>query len=360
MKNKQIFVTGGTGYLGSYLLRYLVHQGYTRIRALRRPTSKMDLVDEIADRIEWVEGDVLDYFLLEDCLRDAAVVYHCAAIVSFDPRDRRYMREVNVDGTANVVNAALHHGIEKLIHTSSTSALGRTKDGATLSEDNKWVRSRFNAHYSISKFLAEQEVWRGAAEGLDVAVVNPSIIMGSGRWNEGPLKIYQLVWGEYPFYSTGGNGFVDVRDVARFMLLLQESGITGRRFVLSAENWSFRRLMYTIAAELGKRPPRRPMPAWLRKLAWRVDWLRTKLSGRRPLITRETARNASRTFYFDNRRSREAFDFEYLPLEHTLAESCRQFREAAAEGFPTRVLPLYDPASNSIPFRQNPDAHRRM
>lgn len=342
MKTKQIFVTGGTGLVGSYLLRYLVQEGYTHIRALHRPGSRFDLLNDITEKIEWVEGDILDALLLEDALEDAHQVYHCAAVVSFDPRDREQMLRVNVEGTSNVVNAALYQGIDKLVHVSSIATLGRSRDGLTLDESNKWVRSRFNTRYAISKFQAEQEVWRGIAEGLRAAIVNPAIILGSGRWDEGSLKLYELAWNAYPFYTKGGTGFVDVRDVARFMIRLMQSDIHNERFILSAENRSYREVVTGIARRLGTQPPAYLLPDWLRAIAWRAEWLAARLTGRRPLITRETASNAARTFYFDNSRSRNALDFSYLPLERTLDESCLQFLESTAAKPATAVLPLTD------------------
>lgn len=326
--------------MGSYLLRYLVREGYTHVRALRRPGSRMDLAAEAADRIEWLEGDLLDEAFLEEALAGVRLVYHSAAVVSFDPRDRKQMYRVNVEGTAALVNAALYREVDKLVHVSSIATLGRTREGQTLDEDNKWQRSRFNSHYAVSKFRAEQEVWRGAAEGLNAAVVNPSVILGSGRWDEGALGLYRLVWDGFPFYPRGGTGFVDVRDVARFMVRLMESDLSGQRFVLNADNWPYRQLLTGIARRLDRRPPRWPLPRLFRSAAWRWEWLRSRLTGHCPLITRETAANAARTFYFDNRRSQAALGFSYIPLEQTLSESCRQFREAAEEDFETRVLPF--------------------
>jgi nucleoside-diphosphate-sugar epimerase len=340
-KDKQILVTGGTGFLGSYLLRYLLHEGYTQVRALRRPNSRMDLVADIANQIAWVEGDLLDIFALEEAMQNVQQLYHCAAIVSFDPRDRNQMRRVNVEGTANVVNAALHAGIEKMVHVSSVAAIGRSKNTDIVTEQSRWERSNYNSEYAISKYLSENEVWRGMVEGLPVAVVNPSIIIGSGRWHEGPQQLFRLVWKNFPFYTTGVSGFVDVRDVARFMVQLMESNITGERFILNAENLSFQTVMNEIAAHLKRKPPHIRVTPLIQQIAWRVAWLRTLLSGHRPLITREVANHATRSFYYQNGKSLTNFpDFEYTPIQQTIAETCRQFRKAAETDFNTTTLPL--------------------
>lgn len=339
-KNKPILVTGGTGFLGSYLLRYLVREGYTQVRALRRATSKLDLVAEVADQIEWVEGDVLDIFSLEDAMQDVEQVYHCAAVVSFDPRDYDEMRKVNVDGTANVVNAALAATVEKLVHVSSTAAIGRMKNQPIVTESTKWERSNYNSEYAISKYLAENEMWRGMVEGLNVAVVNPSVILGSGRWDEGPLKFFKMGWHNFPFYTKGTAGFVDVRDVARFMVQLMESEVAGERYILSGESLTYQTIMNEIAANLNKKMPSIQINPFLQQIAWRVEWLRSRLLGGRPLVTRETASHSLRSFFYQNDKSRTDFAFEYTPIRQTIAETCRQFKEATENGFESKVLPL--------------------
>lgn len=339
-KEEKILVTGGTGFVGSYLLRYLVDQGYTQIRGLRRPGSRMDLVAPVAGQVEWVEGDVLDIFSLDDALEGVSRVYHCAAVVSFDPRDTNKMMQVNIEGTANLINAALSAGIKKFIHTSSIATLGRTREGETLDESRVWQRGRFNTQYAISKFLAEQEAWRGMAEGLEVGIVNPSVILGSGRWEEGALRLFNYVWNQSPFYPVGGTGFVDVRDVARFMIRLMESPVSNERFIVSAENRSYRWVLEEIARNLDRRPPRIAVRPWMRGIAWRLATLLAKMQGKRPFLTREVAANASRTFYFDSSKAEQYFDFSYHPLKQSIAHSATRFREASREGVAPKPLPL--------------------
>lgn len=326
--------------MGSYLLRYLVREGYTRVRALRRATSKMDLVADIIDQVEWLEGDVMDIVILDAAMEDAQLVYHCAAVVSFDARDYEQMRKVNVEGTANVVNAALAAGVEKLVHVSSIAAIGRMKNQPVVTEQTKWERSQHNSEYAISKYLSENEVWRGMVEGLNVAVVNPSVILGSGRWEEGPLKLFKAVWNNFPFYTKGTTGFVDVRDVARFMLLLMQSDVSGERYILNSENLTYQTILNEIALHLNKKPPSIQVNPFIQQIAWRVEWLRSKMFGTRPLVTRETARASMRSYFYENEKSRADFNFEYTPIRQTVAETCRQFREAAAEKLESMTLPL--------------------
>ena len=334
-------MTGGTGLLGSYLLRYLVQKGYTTIRALKRPTSTMDLVAPVKDQIEWIEGDILDLFLLEDAMDNVQQVYHCAAIVSFDPRHHDKMTEVNQIGTENIVNAALHKGIEKLVHVSSIAAIGRTKKEKHINEKSKWSRTKFNTQYAISKYLAEQEVWRGIAEGLNAAIVNPSLILGSGHWNTGFLKLFKMTWKNFPFYPQGTTGFVDVRDVARIMITLMERPIAAERFIVNAENISFKQLQEQLALQLNRKAPAYAVNRMMREIAWRLEWLRTQFSPNySPLITRDTAMNSSRTYFYHNEKSIDQLNFQYTPLKHTLEETAKQFVEASKDNFKPKILPL--------------------
>lgn len=335
-----VFVTGGTGFLGSYLLRYLVQRGDKRIRALRRANSDLSLVAEIQDSIEWVEADVLDIAALEEAMQGIQQVYHCAAVVSFDPRDVKHMLAVNVEGTANVVNAALWAGVEKFVHVSSIAALGRSPEEKIVSENSKWQRSPEHSNYAISKYLAEQEAWRGMAEGLNVAVVNPSVILGSGRWQDGALQLFRLGWKGFPFYATGTSGFVDVRDVAQAMMRLMDSNLSGERYVISAENLPFHSVQQMIAQSLGKRAPWFRVSPLVQEVAWRIEWLRTRFGKVRPLITRETARHASETYHYDNQKSLRDLQLHYTPVAATIAATGLQFVEASRQGFPAMCLPI--------------------
>ena len=177
---QKIFVTGGTGFVGAYLLQYLVANGYQNITALKRPSSPMDLVVSISNQIHWVEGDVLDLPVLEEVMKEVDQVYHCAAMVSFQPNDKEQMMQVNRQGTANIVNMAMHHKVKKLVHISSIAAIGKEKDQKIISELTKWKEDVNTTNYAKSKYAAEMEVWRGIAEGLKAVIINPSMILGSG------------------------------------------------------------------------------------------------------------------------------------------------------------------------------------
>ena len=336
----KILVTGGTGFLGSYLLRYLVEQGYNNIHAIRRSTSKMDLVEEVKDKINWIECDILDVVGLGEAMQGVQQIYHVAAMVSFEPKHRKKMHQVNIEGTANIVNLALVHGVEKLVHVSSTAAIGRRKKITQIDEKTKWERSNYNSEYGISKYLAEQEVWRGMAEGLSAVVINPGIILGAGFWEEGSAKFFMKMWKGNKFYGRGGNAFVDVRDVSRLMIMMMESEVAGERFLAIGENWPYQKVFDTIADSIGKSRPTIGLNAFLGGLAWRVEWVRSKLTGSSALVTKETVQNSFRTWVYDNQKSIDTFDFQYTPLEKTINETGDIFQKTIKNKLKPSFLPV--------------------
>lgn len=319
-----ILVTGGTGFLGSYLLRSLVQAGKP-VRALYRRHIPEQVAD-IKDRVEWVQGDVLDTGALEDAMQGVEQIYHCAAVVSFQPDKRAQMLQVNVEGTANVVNLALEYGIKKIVHVSSVAALGRAKQQADINEEAQWEDSRNNSYYAISKHLSEMEIWRGIAEGLDAVIVNPSIILGSGFWHDGSGMLLKNAWKEFPYYTDGINGFVDVEDVVNAMTALMESNIKGQRYILSAENWPYRQLFTVMADALGKKPPHIATKPWMAELVWRVAKVKAMLTGKHPLLTKETARTAQLKVYYNSSKILNALPgFRFKSLEQTLREISAAF-----------------------------------
>ncbi|HHM21601.1 MAG TPA: NAD-dependent epimerase/dehydratase family protein [Bacteroidetes bacterium] len=342
MEEKKILVTGATGFVGAYLLHYLVRRGGAPIVALKRKNSPMSLVEEIRDKVEWVDGDIMDTTCLEEIFEGIGQIYHCAAVVSFHGKDESRMLRTNREGTANVVNVALAKGVGRLLHVSSIAALGRRKNQSIVDENTPWEYDNWNSPYAVSKHLAEMEVWRGIAEGLDAVIVNPSNILGSGFWKgrTSTGQLFYKIWKGMPFYPLGSSGFVDVRDVVRFMVGLMESGISGERFIVSAENLPFQTVLFEIADALGVKRPGVKVGPLLREVAWRVAWLASKASGERPFITKQTARSSARVFYYQNKKSLEVFPFSYTPVKTTIADTARQFREAVREGFSPKVLPF--------------------
>jgi len=325
-----ILVTGGTGFLGSHLIRALVAAGKP-VRALYRQQPSPRLQD-ISDKIEWVPGDIMDIFSLEDALVGVTQVYHCAAIVSFQAEDRDRLLKINVEGTANVVNMSLDAGVKKLLYVSSVAAIGRARENAAVNEECEWEDSKNNSRYSISKFQGEMEVWRGIAEGLDAVIVNPSIILGAGFWDDGSGALLKNAWKEFPYYTEGVNGFVDVEDVVLAMIALMDSDINAERFILSAGNWDYQRLFTTMATALGKKPPHIAAKPWMAEVVWRLEKVKGMITGKRPLVTKETARTAQMKVYYENNKLLTALpEFQFRPLEQTIQRIAGAFLEERGE-----------------------------
>lgn len=321
-----VLVTGGTGFLGSYIIKQLVEKDYA-VRAIRRSNKLPSWISkEIFEKVDWVEGDVLDVVALHDAMVGVDTVIHSAAIVSFVKKDRNEMYKVNVEGTANVVNMALEKNVRRFIHISSVAALGRTTGGSHVNEEKKWEESKVNTHYAKSKFKAELQVWRGFSEGLEGIILNPSTILGYGDWNSSSCAIFKNVYEEFKWYSPGINGFVDVEDVARAAILLMESKINEERFIVNGDTWPFKKLQDTIADGFGKKHPNKQTTPLLMALAWRIEKIKSMFTGKRPLLTKESAKVAQSQTWFENDKIRKALpEFSFTPLEESIKKACEKY-----------------------------------
>lgn len=319
-----IFVTGATGLVGTHLIQSLLAKG-KKVRALYRQAIP---VFAGADQCDWVKGDILDPIGLTDALAGVDYVYHCAAIVSFAPGAAAKMLQSNVDGTANVVNACLVQKIKKLIFVSSVAALGRIRETEAINETMNWSPETSNSVYGQSKYLAELEVWRAMEEGLPMAIVNPVIILGAGDWNNGSSGIFKSAYNEFPWYTKGMSGFVDVLDVVEAMQLLMESNITGQRFVLSAENLPYQTIFNQIANAFNKRPPYKKVTPFLAGIVWRLEAVKGFITGKAPLLTKETAATAQAIVRFNNEKFLKAFPgFQYRPIENTIVRVANELKQ---------------------------------
>ncbi len=326
-----ILVTGGTGFIGSYILRMLVAQG-NQVRALKRSSSPMFLVEDIADKIEWVEGDLLDIGSLEDAFEGVTHVYHAAAIISFNPREIELMKAINVEGTANIVNLCLDFNVKKLLHVSSVAAIGRSETDDRISEATKWKQSKLNSNYAKTKFKAECEVWRGIEEGLSAVIVNPSVVLGGGIWKNGSCQLFKRVEKGLNYYPVGVTGFVDVRDVAKASIQLMNSTVSSERFLLNGENLSFKDFISTTARFLKKPLPKTKVGKEVLGLLWRLEWLKSKITRSNPLLTRETANNSSHSNHYDGTKVLDFIPFSYTPIEVTIQETCKQVIACRSSG----------------------------
>ncbi len=323
--SKKVLVTGTTGFVGSYLCRELLKRGY-EVHGVKRSSSPLDLVTDFEEQIHWHTGDILDIPFLEDAVSGMNQVFHCAAVVSFNSKDKELMHLVNETGTANVVNSCLHHQVSKLIYVSSIAAIGRPEHHTQeINEATKWVPSPNNTAYAISKFNAEREVWRGHAEGLQVAIVNPSIILGSGFWDSGSGRIFSTVYQGLKYYPSGATGFVDVRDVARMMIELAESDISGQRFILNGANLSWKEILDKIANELNTTGPSIAATPFLQSLYWRLESVKSLLSGNPPLATKETMKTSALSFQYNSNAIQEKLATEFISIDQTISDTCSAF-----------------------------------
>jgi nucleoside-diphosphate-sugar epimerase len=318
-----IFVTGASGLVGAHLIKSLVEKG-ALVTALYR-----SVVPNIqgAEKVKWVKGDILDIESLENAMEGIEQVYHCAAIVSFAPGQAAAMLHANQEGTANVVNACLAKNIQKLVYVSSVAALGRIRENAPVDEAANWTPETSNSVYGKSKYLAEMEVWRGMGEGLNVAIVNPVIILGAGDWNKGSSEIFKSAYNAFPWYTEGVSGFVDVMDVVDTMQLLMQSKITGERYIISAENIQYKNVFTQIATAFNKPAPHKKVTPFLAGIVWRLEALKGIFTGKNPLLTKETAATAQAVVHFDNTKFLNAFpEFKYRTIESTIKRACAELK----------------------------------
>lgn len=332
-----ISLTGATGLLGSRLLFDLLSGNEEKIRVLKRKSSNTEAVrkifsyysdkpDELFNRIEWRDFNILDIDSVTEALKGTTKLYHAAAFVSFNSGDKAEMIRNNVSGTANIVNACIELNVDKLCHVSSTSAIGNAQDSKFADEKLLWKPDKMNTAYSISKFHSEMEVWRAIEEGLKAVIVNPSIIIGPGFWDKGSSYMFTSVYKGLKFYTRGVSGFVSLRDVSDCMIKLMDSDIAGERFIISAENLSYKEVLENIARSLNVRAPSIEAGPFMTKMAVYLDGLRSVFSGRK-LLSREAAFSSLKKVYFSNDKIKEAIGKEFESIDEIIKFTGARFLE---------------------------------
>lgn len=331
-----ILVTGGTGLLGSHLLLELLRE-HEEVLAIKRPTSDLQRVkqvfsyysneaEELFKLIDWVDVDLMNYAEVERVMIDVDLVYHCAAMVSFNPRDRKRMIETNVEFTSNLVNACLATGVERLMHVSSSSAIGKAPDGIPADESMIWAHSKTSSGYAISKFKSEMEVWRGIEEGLKAVIVNPVIILGPGPWDRGSPSMFSRVDRGLRYSTPGVTGYVGVQDVVSIMTQLISLEVSGERYILSAGDYSYGEIMELIAAALGRPRSLKPASLSTMKMLARLDAV-AGLITRQRRITVEHARAAFHQAKFSTQKIKDATGFEFTPVEEVIEQVAGFYRK---------------------------------
>ncbi len=337
-KNDKIFVTGGTGFIGSYILRELVTRGYVNIHAIRRKKSDMRLVEPFESHITWHFADLQDIDLIYDLIKGSEIVIHAAGLVSFAPADKDKLYEINVLGTETIVNACLEHNIPKLIHISSIGALAKTRQGQPITEETKWSDDRHISHYGRSKHLGEMEVWRGIAEGQKAVILNPSIVLGAGDWFSSSCRLFMQIHKGLKYYTPGSTGFVDVRDVARIAVSMMDLRVVNQGYIINESNYSFNQIFTWMADGLSTAAPTTKAPKWIAKTIVLLEALKSKISGSKPVITADSVRNAYQDFHYENKKIK-SLGFSFTPIEETIQQTTEVLQKASRKDFPPMLLP---------------------
>ncbi len=332
-----ILVTGGTGLVGTHLIYHLVNKGLP-VTAIYREGKSFDEVkkvfsyycdqpEEIFSAIRWVEADLNDLPALEKAFRGITHVYHCAALISFDPRDFNRLKQVNIGGTANIVNLCMSQRIKKLCYVSSIATIGRGDGPSGNTEDSDWNDNDRNV-YALTKYDAEMEVWRAYVEGLPMVIVNPGVILGPGFWNNGSGQLFKISARGTKYYPPGGSGFITVQDVIRIMVGLMDSAYEGERYILIDKNLTYREILSNIAREFGKQTPKKQIKIWQLYILCFLDWARNVVSGKPRLITRRGIVSLKERPIYDNKKIVEALNYEFELMAESIYFNCNRFKES--------------------------------
>ena len=320
-----ILITGATGLVGAHLLHKLISEGED-VRAIYRDAKSLDEVKKVfsfyakeaislLDKVDWVKADLTDVPSLEPAFENIDYVYHVGAFVSFNPGDREQLRKVNIEGTANIVNLCVDFNVKKLCHVSSIATLSKTVGKDQIDETCDWNPEEFHSFYAISKFGAEQEVWRGSQEGLPVVIVNPGLIFGEGFSHKNTGDLLQKIKKGMPIYPTGSVGVVSAKDVVKASVQLMNSNLHGERFVLVAENISYKNLIERVTSILGGKPAKIKVgKSMLLFIAFLSSCIRTITFGKIQGMSKAVALSSSEISEYDGKLITEKIDFNYTPF----------------------------------------------
>ncbi len=324
-----ILITGATGLVGSHLAIHLL-ENEENIRCIYRSKDaifktksifELHKKDKLFDKIEWIQADINDIPALEIAFENIEYVYHCAALVSFDPKDEEKLRKINIEGTANIVNFCLAKNIKKLCYVSSIAAFGDLLEHEKIiTEETEWNPEKPHSDYAISKYGAEIEVFRAHQEGLNVVIVNPGVILGAGFFESGSGEIFIKVKKGLNFYTSGTTGFVAVYDVVKIMFQLMKSDINGERFALVSGNCTYKYLLDTIADSLNVKKPNRKICKILTNIAWRIDWILSNVFFQKRNLSKDLADSLNSTDLYSNQKIKKALNFEFEKVAISIEE----------------------------------------
>ncbi len=323
-----VLVTGGTGLVGAHLLLHLIENGeivratYRNAETIQKTKNLFSLYKKEAlfEKINWIQADIIDVPSLEMVFENVEYVYHCAALISFDPKDEDALRKTNIEGTANMVNFCIDKKIKKLCFVSSIAALGDLKENEKIiTEETEWNPEKPHSDYAISKYGAEMEIWRGIQEGLSAIIVNPGVILGPRIWEQGSGILFNKIEKGLPFYSKGTTGFIAVTDVVKIMAELMKSEVKNERFTLIAQNIIFQDLFNSIADALTVKKPSIYLSPLLIEISWRIDWLVSTIFRSKRKLDRATAIASYSKNLYSNEKIKSALETTFLDIHQYIA-----------------------------------------
>ena len=330
-----ILLTGATGILGRVIVLELLKRGKT-VRATKRKSSNLQEVrksfqfytetpNEYFDSIEWIEVDFEDIHSLQNALNGVEEVYHCAAKVSFHPKDEKKMYQTNIEGTKQLLFACQNSSVKKFLFVSSIAVLDGLNENGELDESSDFNPKIDHSAYAISKHFSEMEVWRASAEGLNTVIVNPGIIIGSGNWKESSGTLFKEL-GENAYTFSGGTSYVDVRDVAQISIELMEKNIFGERFILVSESAKYKEIGNSIRQKLGK-SPMKLLPNVVLKVGFYLNLLFGWLFSPLKMANKVNIKSVTEFNKISNKKIKEKLNYEFIPLEESLAFHLENYKK---------------------------------
>ncbi len=343
-RDSHIVLTGATGFLGCYLLRLLLHKGYTNITCTHRSTSRFILIEDIKDQVTWVQCDLTDELEVESLLQNKVdAIIHAAAKVSLSNKNQKSLMRSNVDSTRLLADYALDRGVQKFVFVSSVASIGPGLQQELIHEETEWKDDADNTAYGVSKQYAEREVMRAVAEGLEAVIINPSMIIGAGEWNSSTVSIIQMVDKGLPYYPSGSIGLIDVRDVAELIVLaLENEGLSGKRFIASAENWTHQKIIESISKTLGKNAPQKQLPAVVARLGIIAATISEWVKGDKSILNAQSIKMSQESLEYDHAKSIRLFDFNYRSIDQSIKDIVEVFNHCKEASLEFGLLDIED------------------
>jgi dihydroflavonol-4-reductase len=327
-----VLVTGGTGLVGAHLLLHLVENGenvraiYRNLESVQKTKALFSLYkkESLFEKVGWIQADIIDVPSLEIAFEKVEYVYHCAALISFNPKDEDLLRKINIEGTANIVNFCIDKAVKKLCFVSTIAALGDLKENEKIiTEEAEWNPEKPHSDYAISKYGAEMEIWRGQQEGLQTVIINPGVILGPGFWEQGSGTLFKRVANGLSFYTKGVTGFVAVPDVVRIAVEMMKSNNSNERFTLIAENITFKDLLDSIADSLNVKRPSIHASPLLVNILYRIDWFISNILGQKRKLDRATAKASYSKNWYSNDKIKKTLATDFLNIHQYIKSISR-------------------------------------